>query len=104
MSKNGRSGVGKELRRLAAAGVRTERCAFDDVWPDLLALRCDLVERYGQRPDKDLEAANIAALVSCFGADQTRLYCSFLDGRVVGFSLVRGRGAIPGTPVTPART
>ncbi len=87
LSKNGRSQVTKERQRLAAAGVRTQRRAIDDVWPDVLALRCDLVERYGQQADKDLEEANIRVLVSSFGADRTRLYCSVLDGRIVGFSL-----------------
>ncbi|HET9893590.1 MAG TPA: GNAT family N-acetyltransferase [Streptosporangiaceae bacterium] len=87
LSKNGRSQVTKERQRLATAGISTVRCAVDDVWSDVLALRCDLVERYGQRADKDLEASNLRALFSCFGTGGTRLYCSFLEGRVVGFSL-----------------
>lgn len=87
LSKNGRSQVTKERRHLAERGVRTKRCALGDVWTDVIALRCDLVERYGQKADPDTEAKDIRQLVDCFGEDQTRLYCSFLDGRVVGFSL-----------------
>ena len=87
LSTNGRSQVNRERRRLAAAGVRTMRCAFDEVCQDVVALRCDLVERYGQKAEKDREEATLRALVSCFGTDQVRLYCSFLDGRLVGFSL-----------------
>jgi hypothetical protein len=79
--------VRRDLRNLAEAGVRTERCSVQDVWPDVLALRCDLVERYGQKPDEDIETMNMRRLLTCFGDGQTRLYCSFLDGRVVGFSL-----------------
>jgi predicted N-acyltransferase len=87
LSVNGRSQVTRERRHLAASGVRTQRCAFDDVWPDVVALRCDLVERYGQKADKTAEEEILRKMVSCFGADRTRLYCSFLDGRIVGYSL-----------------
>jgi len=79
--------VRRDLKNLAEAGVRTERCSVEDVWPDVLALRCDLVERYGQKADEDVETMNMRQLFACFGEEQTRLYCSFLDGRVVGFSL-----------------
>jgi hypothetical protein len=87
LSKNGRSQVTKERHRLAEAGIRTKRCSFSDVWPDLLALRCDLVKRYGQKPDEDLETTNMRQLLTCFGEDSVRVYCSYLDGRVVGFTL-----------------
>ncbi len=82
-----RYGVVRDRRRLAQAGISTRRCDFDDVLPDLLALRCDLVERYGQKADRDAETASLRQLLTCFGADRMRVYCSFLDGRVVGFSL-----------------
>jgi uncharacterized protein len=82
-----RSQVNNERRLLAEAGVKTTRCALDDVWPDVLALRCDLVERYGQNASEELETVNLRGLAGGFGEDRTRLYCSFLDGRVVGFSL-----------------
>ncbi len=82
-----RSEVIKDRRRVAEAGISTKRCAFEDVRADLLALRCDLVERYGQKADRDAETANVQKLVSCFGADRIRVYCSFLDGVVIGFSL-----------------
>lgn len=82
-----RSEVIKDLRRVAEAGIQTKRCDFEDVWSDLLALRCNLVERYGQKADRDAETTNMRKLVSCFGVDRTRVYCSFLDGGVVGFSL-----------------
>lgn len=87
LSKNGRSQVTRERRQLAAAGVRTERRDIDDAWADVLALRCDLVERYGQEADSGAEEANMRTLISCFGADRTRLYCSVRDDRIVGFSL-----------------
>ncbi len=87
LSKNGRSQVTKERRRLAEAGVKTKRCSFDELWPEVLALRCYLVERYGQQANKELETTNLRQLLTCFGADRIRLYCSFLDGRVVGFTL-----------------
>lgn len=83
-----RYGVVRDRRRLADAGIQTKRCDVDDVWPDLLALRCDLVERYGQKADRDAEAANLRQLFTCFGADGTRVYCSFRGGQVVGFSLL----------------
>ncbi|HEY1914928.1 MAG TPA: GNAT family N-acetyltransferase [Streptosporangiaceae bacterium] len=79
--------VTNEQRLLADAGVRTKRCSIDDVWPDVLALRCDLVERYGQKASEELETINMRQLITCFGEDQTRLYCSSLDDRIVGFSL-----------------
>jgi hypothetical protein len=106
LSKNGRSQVTKERRRLAEAGIRTKRCSFDDMWPDMLALRRDLVERYGQKADEDLETRNMRQLLTCFGEDQVRLYCSFLDGRVVGFTLFvvwrdSWYSAYTGTYVTP---
>jgi uncharacterized protein len=106
LSKNGRSQVTKERRRLAGAGIRTKRCSFEDVWPEVLALRCDLVARYGQQADVDLETANLRKLLTSFGEDHLRLYCSFLDGRVVGFSLYvvwrdSWYGAYTGTYVTP---
>jgi uncharacterized protein len=82
-----RSQVTSERRRLAEAGIQTRRCSFEDVWPEMLALRCHLVERYGQKPDEDLETTNMRGLLTCFGEDRVRLYCSFLDGRVIGFSL-----------------
>lgn len=82
-----RSRVTSEMRRLAEAGVETKRCSFEDVWPDMLALRCDLVERYGQKADEELETRGMRQLLSCFGEDRIRLYCSFLDDRVVGFTL-----------------
>jgi len=87
LSKNGRSQVTRERRRLAEAGVRTERCSFDDVWSDMLALRCELVEKYGQRADVELETTNMRRLRECFGDDSIRLYCSFIDGKIVGFTL-----------------
>jgi uncharacterized protein len=87
LSSSSRSQVTRERRRMAAAGVRTERRDVDDAWDDVLALRCDLVERYGQRADKELEEASIRRLVTSFGTERTRLYCSFLDGQMVGFSL-----------------
>jgi hypothetical protein len=87
LSKNGRSQVTKERRQLAEAGVRTERRAFEDVWPDVLALRRYLVERYGQRADEAAETANLRGLLDHFGEDRIRLYCSSLDGKVVGFTL-----------------
>ncbi len=101
-----RYGVVRDRRRLAQAGIQTKRCAFDDVLPDLLALRCDLVERYGQKADKDAEAENLRQLFTCFGADGTRVYCSFLDGEVVGFSLLlvwgdSWYGYFTGTYATP---
>jgi hypothetical protein len=106
LSKNGRSQVTKELRHLAGRGVRTKRCAAGDVWPDVIALRCDLVERYGQRADPDTEARDLRQIVDSFGEDQIRLYCSFLDDRVVGFSLYAvwrdtWYAAYTGTYVTP---
>lgn len=82
-----RVGVASEMRRLADAGVETKRCSFEDVWRDMPAMRCHLVQRYGQQPNEELEAANMRRLATCFGEDGMRLYCSFLDGRVVGFSL-----------------
>jgi len=87
LSKSRRWQVTTDRRRLAEAGVETRRCSFEDVWPDMLALRCDLVERHGQQPDKELETTNMRRIATCFGEDGIRLYCSFLDGRVVGFSL-----------------
>jgi hypothetical protein len=87
LSKSRRWQVTTDRRRLAEAGVETKRCSFEDVWPDMLALRCDQVERHGQQPDKELETANMRRLATCFGEDGIRLYCSFVDGRVVGFSL-----------------
>jgi predicted N-acyltransferase len=87
LSHNTRWQVSKERRRLAEAGVETRRCSFEDVWPDMLALRCDLVERYGQKPSEELETTNMRQLLTCFGEDRMRLYCSYLDGDVVGFSL-----------------
>jgi uncharacterized protein len=87
LSGNRRFMVAKEQRQLAEAGVETRRCSFEDVWPDLLALRCDLVKRYGQQPDEELETTNLRLLLSCFGEDRIRVYCSFLEHRVVGFSL-----------------
>jgi hypothetical protein len=101
-----RSQVVRERRRLAEAGIRTERRSFEDVWPDMLALRCDLVERYGQKADEDAETVNMRRLLTCFGEDNLRLYCSSLDGRVVGFTLfVVWRDswycAYTGTYVTP---
>ena len=87
LSRNGRAQVSKERRRLTESGVVTKRCEFDDLWPDLLALRCDLVSRYGQQPDADLETANLRRLRACFGTDGLRLYCSFRGGQVVGFTL-----------------
>jgi hypothetical protein len=105
LPKRKRDHVKTERRHLAEAGVHTKRCPVDDVWQDVLALRCDLVERYGQKPNQDTETMNIRRLLTSFGADQTRLYCSFLDGRIVGFSLfVLWRGtwyvAYTGTYVT----
>jgi len=87
LSKSRRWQVTTDRRRLAEAGVVTKRCSFEDVWPDMVALRCEQVERHGQRPDKELETTNIRRLATCFGEDGIRLYCSFLDGQVVGFSL-----------------
>jgi len=87
LSRNARSQVTRERRRLAEAGIRTKRCSFDDMWPEMLALRCHLVERYGQKADEDLETTNMRQLLTCFGEDRIRLYCSFLDDRVVGFTL-----------------
>jgi uncharacterized protein len=87
LSKNGRSQVNKDLRHVAEAGIRTKRCSFEQMWADVLALRCDLVERYGQRPSTELETTNLRQLLTSFGEDNLRLYCSFLDGRVVGFTL-----------------
>ena len=106
LSKNGRSQVTKERRHLAAAGVQTKRCSFEELWPDVFALRCYLVERYGQKANKDLETTNLRQLLSCFGDDRIRLYCSFLDGRVVGFTLFvvwrdSWYAAYTGTYVTP---
>src|ERR1022692_266759 len=83
-----------------------EQRLVDDMWPDMLALRRDLVERYGQKADEDLETRNMRQLLTCFGEDQVRLYCSFLDGRVVGFTLFvvwrdSWYSAYTGTYVTP---
>ncbi|HVB44925.1 MAG TPA: GNAT family N-acetyltransferase [Streptosporangiaceae bacterium] len=101
-----RSQVIKGRQLLAESGIQTKRCALDDVWPEVLALRCDLVERYGQKANEDLETTGMRKLVSSFGDDRTRLYCSFLDGRVVGFSLYAiwrdsWYAAYTGTYVTP---
>jgi predicted N-acyltransferase len=87
LSRKRRSRVTSEMRRLAQAGVETKRCSFEDVWPAMLALRCHLVERYGQKPSEELETTNLRQLLTCFGEDRIRLYCSFLDDRVVGFTL-----------------
>lgn len=87
LSRNGRSQVTKDRGRLADAGIRTMRCGFDESWQDVLALRCDLVERYGQQANVAMETTNMQRLRECFGTDGLRLYCSFLDGRVVGFTL-----------------
>lgn len=106
LSKNGRSQVAKDRRRVSEAGITTRRCSFDEVWPDVLALRCDLVERYGGTSDENLETMNLRKLLTCFGEDRLRLYCSFLDGRVVGFTLYlvwrdTWYAAYTGTYVTP---
>lgn len=87
LSKSRRKQVTTDLRHLAEAGVETRRCPFGAVLPDMVALRCDLVERYGQQPDRELETTNMRRLLTCFGEDGIRLYCSFLDGCVAGFSL-----------------
>jgi hypothetical protein len=87
LSTKRRSNVNRERRHLAEAGVRTKRCALGDVWTDVLALRRDLVERYGQTASEAAETTNLRQLLDCFGEDRIRLYCSFCDGRVVGFSL-----------------
>lgn len=106
LSRNGRYQVARDRRQLAAEGIRTSRCSFEDVWPDLLKLRCYLVERYGQQADPELETTNLRKLLTCFGEDRMRLYCSYLDGEVVGFTLfVLWRDswylAYTGTYVTP---
>ncbi|HEY7262812.1 MAG TPA: GNAT family N-acetyltransferase [Trebonia sp.] len=106
LSRNGRYQVARDRRQLAAEGIQTTRCSFEDVWPDLLKLRCYLVERYGQQADRELETTNLRQLLTCFGEDRMRLYCSYLDGRVVGFTLyVLWRDswylAYTGTYVTP---
>lgn len=79
--------VMRERRRLREAGVRTVRCEHGEVWNDIVTLRCGLVSRYGHRVDRGREARNLDRIVTCFGPDKTRLYCSIADGQVVGFSL-----------------
>lgn len=81
------SEVSRERRRLAERDIRTELCDVDDVWPELIALRCHLVEHYGQKANPDVESRDLRQIVAGFGKDQIRPYCSYLDGKVVGFSL-----------------
>lgn len=96
-----------ERQYLADAGIRTVRSSFEDKWPDILALRCGLVEKYGQKPNEELETMNLRRLYDRFGEDRTRLYCSFLDDRLVGFTLYAiwrdsWYSAYTGTKVSPA--
>jgi hypothetical protein len=79
--------VQRERRRLAEAGVVTERRALGELWDEVFALRCDLVARYGQTVSTDLETRNLRGLLDAFGEERVRLFCSYVGERVVGFSM-----------------
>lgn len=99
--------VQRERRRVAEAGVVTTLRPLGELWDEVFALRCDLVARYGQQVNPELETRNLRGLLDAFGEEGIRLFCSYLGDRIVGFSMyVVWRGtwyaAYTGTYVEPA--
>jgi hypothetical protein len=99
--------VQRERRRIAEAGIVTTLRPFGELWDEVFALRCDLVARYGQQVNPELETKNLRGLLDAFGEGGIRLFCSYLGDRIVGFTMyVVWRGtwyaAYTGTYVEPA--
>lgn len=81
----------REMRVVRRAGIETRRLEPRPHRDDLVELRCALLERRGQRPDRAVEGRRLDSVLDAFG-DDVRVFGCFQRGELVrtGSFLVDG--------------
>lgn len=87
-----RSAIRRELRILEDRGVRVVELAGRDREDELLALRVQLVAKYGSRPNPDKEAANLAILRREFSASELTTFAAIRAGKMMSFGIFAREG------------
>ena len=86
LSSRRRVRIRREVRALTQRGVEVTARPLRATEPELLALRCALVTKYGGRPDPAGEARRLAAVREAFGDDAV-VFQVVLDDRVISASV-----------------
>ncbi|MEO3808172.1 GNAT family N-acetyltransferase [Sphaerisporangium sp. B11E5] len=87
LSRNKRTAVRRELREIGRRGITVTERPFGDDEPELIALRCKLVAKYGGTPDPGREATSLRYLRDHFGAGDLIVVEARKAGRMLAFSL-----------------
>lgn len=85
-----RAEIGRELRRLAAAGVELCRPPVEEVFEELVRLRCALVRKYRTTVDVDNERAKLRRTVDDVAGGTPELFCAMADGAVLSAGMFAG--------------
>jgi uncharacterized protein len=88
-----RGSVRKELARMSDSGVRLGVEDLDIAEPEVLALRGNLVAKYGGNPSPEKGAHAIAQVRTYFSADEVRLFTARSDDRLLNFALMLKDGS-----------
>lgn len=88
-----RGSVRKELARISDNGVRLEVEDLDIAEPELLALRGNLVAKYGGIPSREKDTNVIAHVRTHFSTDEVSLYTARFDDRLLNFALMLRDGS-----------
>jgi uncharacterized protein len=84
LSQHRRVEVRRELRLLAERGVQVVARGLADSEPELIGLRCQLVAKYGGRPDPEKEAGVLRRIRSIFPPDDVTAIIAESDGEALG--------------------
>jgi predicted N-acyltransferase len=82
-----RIAVRRELRALADLGVTVTERTLHGEEPGLVRLRCQLVAKYGNRPDPAKEAAFLDRVRTGFAPGEVSVFEAVRGGTVLGFGL-----------------
>lgn len=84
LSKHRRVEVRRELRALAERGIGVTVRRLADAEPEMIGLRCQLVAKYGGKPDPEKEAGVLRRIRSIFPPDDVTVIMAEREGEAVG--------------------
>jgi len=90
LPKKRRGEVGRELRRIAAAGIELSQPPVGEVFDDLVRLRCALVRKYRGDVDVENERAKLHRTVDEVAGGAPHVFCATAGGTVLSAALFAG--------------
>lgn len=90
LPKKRRVEVGRELRQLAEAGVTLHRPPAEEVFDDIVRLRCALVRKYRGTVDVPNERAKVRRIIDDVAGGAPHVFCATADGAVLSAAVFAG--------------